>query len=107
MFSVHLQLSACQPTHFTCRDGKCVSMEKRCDNVEVRMIMSTQIQIVFLLSTFPFASVFIPQFYPFKDCDDSSDEKNCRMVSYDKEKYLKNKPPSPPHGMDKLPIAVR
>ena len=32
-------------------------------------------------------------FNPFKDCDDSSDEKNCRMVSYDKEKYLKNKPP--------------
>ena len=46
-------------------------------------------------------------FNPFKDCDDSSDEKNCRMVSYDKEKYLKNKPPSPPKGMDKLPISVR
>ena len=29
----------------------------------------------------------------YQDCDDSSDEKNCRMVSFDEEKYLKNKPP--------------
>ena len=33
--SVHLQLSACLPHQFTCRDGKCVNMETRCDNVEV------------------------------------------------------------------------
>lgn len=49
----------------------------------------------------------IPNFHPFKDCDDSSDEKNCRTISFDKEKYLKNKPPSPPKGMDKLQISVR
>ena len=36
IFSVHLQLSACPTTHFTCQDGKCVGMEKRCDNIEVR-----------------------------------------------------------------------
>ena len=49
----------------------------------------------------------IPFVHSLKDCDDSSDEKNCRMVSFDEEKYLKNKPPSPPQGMDKLPISVR
>ena len=42
-----------------------------------------------------------------KDCDDSSDEKNCRTVSFDDEKYLKNKPPPPPKGMDKLPVTAR
>ena len=42
-----------------------------------------------------------------QDCDDSSDEKNCRMVSFDSEKYLKNKPPPPPDGMDKLPVTAR
>ena len=29
------------------------------------------------------------------------------MVSFYEEKYLKNKPPSPPMGLDKLPISVR
>ena len=34
-FSVQLQLSACLPHQFTCHNGKCVSMNSRCDNVEV------------------------------------------------------------------------
>ena len=42
-----------------------------------------------------------------KDCDDSSDEKNCRMVSFDSEKYLKNKPPPPPAGLEKLLVIAR
>ena len=42
-----------------------------------------------------------------KDCDDSSDEKNCRTVFYDEEKYLKNKPPPPPKGLNKLPVTAR
>ena len=29
------------------------------------------------------------------------------MVSFDSEKYLKNKPPPPPDGMDKLPVTAR
>ena len=33
--SVQLQLSACLSTQFTCHTGKCVSMESRCDNIEV------------------------------------------------------------------------
>ena len=33
--SVQLQLSACREDQFTCRNGKCVGVEKRCDNVEV------------------------------------------------------------------------
>ena len=35
IFSVQLQLSACLPHQFTCHNGKCVSMNSRCDNVEV------------------------------------------------------------------------
>ena len=29
-----------------------------------------------------------------KDCDDISDEKNCKTVAIDPEKYLKSKPPT-------------
>ena len=33
--SVHLQLSACLPHQFTCYSGKCISLDNRCDNIEV------------------------------------------------------------------------
>ena len=49
----------------------------------------------------------IPFFYFPQDCDDSSDEKNCRTISFDEEKYLKNKPPPPPEGSSYLPITAR
>ena len=80
-------------------------MEKRCDNIEVRLqpllsIPLTSSRLVFLINKQQLFSCW-------QDCDDSSDEKNCRMVSFDVEKYLKNKPPSPPMGLDKLPISVR
>ena len=52
-------------------------------------------------------SVLSKSSLPFQDCDDSSDEKNCQMVSFDKEKYLKNKPPPSSPGVQKLPISVR
>ena len=39
-----------------------------------------------------------------KDCDDSSDEKNCRTIDFDEEKYLKTKPPK---GQDRLPVTSR
>ena len=42
---------------------------------------------------------------PLKDCDDVSDEKNCKIVALDPEKYLKSKPP--PSGGKKLPVTVR
>ena len=42
-----------------------------------------------------------------KDCDDSSDEKNCRTIDFDEEKYLKTKPPPPPKGQDRLPVTAR
>ena len=29
------------------------------------------------------------------------------MVSFDEEKYLKNKPPPPPQGLDKLSVTAR
>jgi len=40
-----------------------------------------------------------------KDCDDVSDEKNCKIVALDPEKYLKSKPP--PSGGKKLPVTLR
>ena len=50
----------------------------------------------------------IISFFDFpQDCDDSSDEKNCRTISFDEEKYLKNKPPPPPEGSSYLPITTR
>ena len=89
--SVQLQLSACLPGQFTCRDGKCIGMDSRCDNIE---------EIPSFFYHFRFLKLF-------QDCDDSSDEKNCRMVSFDAEKYLKNKPPPSPHGIQTLPVTVR
>ena len=35
LFSIQLQLSACHHNQFTCRNGDCVSIRSRCDNVEV------------------------------------------------------------------------
>ena len=89
IISVQLQLSACLPHQFTCHNGKCVSMNSRCDNVEVRTLHPFQV------------------FVPSQDCDDSSDEKKCRMVSFDEEKYLKNKPPPPLRGLEKLTVTAR
>ena len=34
--SVILQISGCQEKEFTCDDGKCVKLEQRCNNIEVR-----------------------------------------------------------------------
>ena len=40
------------------------------------------------------------------DCDDVSDEKNCRTIYIDPAKYLKSKPP-PSVGDAKLPVTLR
>ena len=42
-----------------------------------------------------------------KDCDDVSDEKNCRTIAIDPEKYLKSKPPPSLQAGSKLPITLR
>ena len=42
-----------------------------------------------------------------KDCDDVSDEKNCRTIYIDPEKYLKSKPPPSTQPNTKLPIILR
>ena len=42
-----------------------------------------------------------------EDCDDVSDEKNCRTVAIDPEKYLKSKPPPSLQAESKLPIKLR
>ena len=43
----------------------------------------------------------------FKDCDDVSDEKNCRTIAIDPEKYLKSKPPPSLQAGTKLPVMLR
>ena len=43
----------------------------------------------------------------FKECDDVSDEKNCRTVYIDPEKYLKTKPPPSIIENSKLPLKLR
>ena len=42
-----------------------------------------------------------------EDCDDVSDEKNCRTVYIDPEKYLKSKPPPSNEDDAKLPVILR
>ena len=42
-----------------------------------------------------------------QDCDDVSDEKNCRTVAIDPEKYLKSKPPPSLLPGSKLPVTLR
>ena len=42
-----------------------------------------------------------------KDCDDVSDEKNCKIIFIDPEKYLKSKPPPSADSLSKLPISLR
>ena len=42
-----------------------------------------------------------------QECDDVSDEKNCKIVSIDPVKYLKSKPPPSIKENSKLPISLR
>ena len=65
--NLELLVSTCYADQFTCNDGTCISLEKRCDNKQ--------------------------------DCSDVSDERDCKIVALDEEKYLKDKtPPSPEEG---------
>ena len=41
-----------------------------------------------------------------QDCKDISDEKSCKIVSLDKEKYLKDKTPPPLKSGSKLPVVL-
>ena len=45
--------------------------------------------------------------FDFQDCDDVSDEKNCRIIYVDPEKYLKSKPPPSTEIDSKLPVQIR
>ena len=42
-----------------------------------------------------------------QECDDVSDERQCRTVYIDPEKYLKSKPPPSAETESKLPVVLR
>ena len=69
-----LLLSPCRDDQFTCDDGKCIELSKRCNNLE--------------------------------ECDDVSDETNCKTVYVDEKKYLKSKPPPSPSNTGRLSVKI-
>ena len=86
-----LLISGCEEGDFTCDDGKCLDISQRCNNIEVKY------DTLSLLVHFKF----------FQECDDVSDEKSCKTVYVDPEKYLKTKPPPSIEKSTKLPIKLR
>ena len=47
------------------------------------------------------------KYLTLQDCDDVSDEKNCRTIYIDPQRYLKSKPPPSIDQGSKLPILLR
>ena len=45
--------------------------------------------------------------FTLQECDDVSDEKNCKTISIDPKKYLKSKPPPSLEKNSKLPVILR
>ena len=88
-----LLISGCEDGEFTCDDGKCLDISQRCNNIEVR-----RKTIIHLKSN---SIIFL------QECDDVSDEKNCRTIYIDPEKYLKTKPPPSIDQGSKLPVVLR
>lgn len=43
----------------------------------------------------------------YQDCDDVSDEKKCKTIYIDTEKYLKSKSPPSSEADTKLPLGLR
>ena len=65
-YSVQLKLSRCKEGEFTCDDGQCIEMERRCDQVTGKE----------------------------PNCRDRSDEKGCELIHFeDAESYNKIIPP--------------
>jgi len=113
-----LLISGCKEDQFTCDDGKCLSINQRCNNIEVsffKLILffiqkPNKAKTIFLLSIIPLPRIelfFLILSHKFKDCDDVSDEKNCKTIAIDPEKYLKSKPPPSADVNSKLPITLR
>ena len=63
-YNVKLKLTGCKLGEFTCDDGQCIEMEKRCDQVTGKK----------------------------PNCRDESDENGCQLIKF-KENYKRNIPP--------------
>ena len=94
-----LLISGCKEDQFTCDDGKCVDISQRCNNIEV----GTSNDVTKCGYNFHRKNCN----HSFQDCDDVSDEKNCRTIFIDPEKYLKSKPPPSIESGSKLSIELR
>ena len=63
-YNITLKLTGCKEGEFTCDDGQCIEMERRCDQVTGKE----------------------------PNCRDKSDENGCQLINFEKN-YKKNIPP--------------
>ena len=73
--SLHLNLSPCNSSSFTCDDGICIPMSRRC------------------VLRFCINLILVCRCDQQVDCEDISDERGCKLVVLDEKNYLKDKPP--------------
>ena len=71
---LQLLISSCNDDQFTCNDGTCIHLQKRCDKK--------------------------------LDCKDLSDERECKIVALDEERYLKDDTPPPLKPGDKQEVTL-
>ena len=75
-----LMLTACNEEQFTCDDGTCINMIGRCNRKADCKVTNASGKI---------------SRYLLCICQDISDEKNCKLISFDPLKYMKDNPPEP------------
>ena len=77
-YNITLKLTGCKEDEFTCDDGQCIKMERRCDQVTGKE----------------------------PNCRDKSDEKGCQLIIFE-ENYNKNIPPIESENGSVIPANVK